>query len=359
MADLLQDVSAGAAASPVTIVRSGPSNDEAWNGFVAASPRASFYHRAEWRGINEREFGHRTCYLAAENSSGVVGVFPLVQLKSRLFGNIACSLPFVNFGGPCGESEDIERALLESAARVADEWAVDYLEIRSTRPLGDRYPCSTHKVSMTVDLASDPEAIFGAFKGDHRKDIRRAYKYGFTARFGTLDLVDDFYAILSESWRDLGTPIYAKSYLKSVAAAFPTSTRICVVYAADGTPAAAAFVGHQSGTVEGMWLGTRAAYRRQMVGYVLYWELIKDACKNGHRLFHLGRSTSESGSEQYKKKWNARPTQLYWQYLLRTRSEIPQLNVSNRKFQLAIAAWRRLPVPVTERIGPMIARSIP
>ena len=37
-------------------------------------------------------------------------------------------------------------------------------------------------------------------------------------------------------------------------------------------------MGHQSGVVEGLWLGTRAQFRRQMVGYVLYWEIIKDAC---------------------------------------------------------------------------------
>jgi lipid II:glycine glycyltransferase (peptidoglycan interpeptide bridge formation enzyme) len=108
-----------------------------------------------------------------------------------------------------------------------------------------------------------------------------------------------------------------------------------------------------------MWLGTRAQYRRQLVGYVLYWELIKDACEQGHHIFHLGRSTADSGSEQFKKKWNATATQLFWHYLLRTRSEIPQLNVNNRKYQMAISAWRRMPVGLTQRIGPLIARSIP
>ena len=43
--------------------------------------------------------GHESCYLAAFNQDRIVGVFPLVHVKSRLFGNIACSLPFVNYGG--------------------------------------------------------------------------------------------------------------------------------------------------------------------------------------------------------------------------------------------------------------------
>jgi FemAB-related protein (PEP-CTERM system-associated) len=346
-------------ASPTPVIRCDATHDAIWNGFVAASDRASFYHRAEWRRINEECFGHRTCYLGALDGDRIVGILPLVQVKSRLFGNIGCSLPFVNYGGPCGVDDEVERALLRASEAVAGEWGVDYLEMRSTRPLGEQYPCSMHKVSMTLELQPDPEQVFAAYKGDHRKDIRRAYKYGFVARFGTLDLLDDFYAVLRESWRDLGTPIYAQSYMRRVLEAFPASTRICVVHAEDGTPAAGAFIGEHNGTVEGLWLGTRGQYRRQMVGYVLYWELIRDACLRGQSRFHLGRSTAESGSEQFKRKWNASPKQLYWQYLLRNGAGIPQLNVRNPKYHLAIAAWRKLPVGVTERIGPLIARSIP
>jgi hypothetical protein len=45
--------------------------------------------------------------------------------------------------------------------------------------------------------------------------------------------------------------------------------------------------------------------------------------------------------------------------VLRTRSELPSLNVSNPKFQFAIQAWRMLPVRVTQRLGPYLARNIP
>jgi lipid II:glycine glycyltransferase (peptidoglycan interpeptide bridge formation enzyme) len=108
-----------------------------------------------------------------------------------------------------------------------------------------------------------------------------------------------------------------------------------------------------------MWLGMRQAYRRQLVGYVLYWEIIKNACERGYRRFHLGRSSKDSGGEQFKKKWNADAMQLYWQYILRTRQDIPSLNVTNPKYRMAIEAWRRLPLTMTRFVGPLIARSIP
>ena len=345
----------------MAIIRCSGSHDAIWNAFVDTCPRASFYHRAEWRGINEQCFGHRTAYIAAVEDGRFVGIFPLVQLKSVLFGNLACSLPFVNYGGPAGDTDEIEQALLEAGADVAAEWGVEYLEIRSQRHLGERFPASDHKVSMTVELNRDPDVVWNSYKAKvgPRQDIRKGYNNGFTARFGGVELLDPFYSVLSESWRDMGTPIYRKEYLRRVLATFPKETRICVVSAADGTPAAAALCGHHRDVVEGMWLGMRAEFRKQMVGYVLYWELIKDACQGGYARFHLGRSTAESGGAQFKKKWNAEAVQLYWQYILRTRDEVPALNVSNPRYQLAIKTWQRLPVPVTQVLGPFIARSIP
>lgn len=342
----------------MNIIRCGASNEAAWSAFVQASPRASFYHRWAWRAINERCFGHRTVCLAAMDGSRVVGVFPIVQVKSVLFGNVACSMPFVNYGGPCGESDDIEQQLLDAAEAVADEWRVEYLEIRSQRNLGERYACSDHKVSMAIALEADPETVLNRMKREQRAEIRRAYKNGFVARFGP-DLIDDFYTVLSESWRDLGTPIYRIDYLKAVLDAFPEATRVCVVYDAAGRPAAGAFDGLHNGIVEGMWLGMRSEYRKQLVGYVLYWELIKHACEIGCRSFHLGRSSKDSGGELFKKKWNAETLQLFWHYILRTRKEVPSLNPTNPKYQLAIKAWQRLPLAMTQALGPYIARSIP
>jgi lipid II:glycine glycyltransferase (peptidoglycan interpeptide bridge formation enzyme) len=111
--------------------------------------------------------------------------------------------------------------------------------------------------------------------------------------------------------------------------------------------------------VEGMWMGTRAKYRSQLAGYVLYWELIKHACEIGMRHFHLGRSSVESGGEAFKKKWNATATHLHWHYILGRRTELPNLNVTNPRFQLAIRTWRKLPPAIVNAIGPPIARCIP
>jgi FemAB-related protein (PEP-CTERM system-associated) len=340
------------------IGRCDDSHRDVWNAFVARQPMPSFYHRYEWRDINRKSLGHESCYLGAFEDDRLVGVFPLVHVKSRLFGNIACSMPFVNYGGPVGDRDEIEAALVDEAVRVAEAWGVDFLEIRSRRNLGGGLPTSLHKVSLTVEMSAGADALWAGFKTELRQHIRRGYKHGFTAKVGGPELVDDFYGVLAEAWRNTGTPIYAKTYLQHVARTFADHVRICVVYQG-ATPAAASFQAHEGTTAEGLWLGSRSRFRHDYAGYVLYWELLKDAANRGCRQFNLGRSTSHSGGEQFKRKWNACPEQLYWQYVLRTRQSIPQINVRNPRYQAAMWCWRHLPVGVTKVVGPPIARNIP
>ena len=219
-------------------------------------------------------------------------------------------------------------------------------------------PTSEHKVSLTLKLNPDPDVIWKTFTTKHRNDIRRAYKRGLEAKVGTADLLDVFYDVLSESWRYLGTPLYKKEYFKNILNEFPSSTKIFVVYYKD-SPVMAALNGYYKNTVEGMWAGLSGKFRKLQPTYVLYWEMIKHACENGFTNYHLGRSSTDSGGEFFKKKWTAQPRQLYWQYYLNRVDEIPQLNVQNPKYQIAINAWRRLPRSVVELAGPPIARCIP
>lgn len=332
----------------------------AWDDFLACTPGANFYQAYAWRIINRAQFGHDTRYLIARSADGdaICGVLPLVMLRSRLFGNILCSMPFVNFGGPCAVHAGVGRALLDRAATLTRELGADYAELRVLDPVGEDLPTSLHKVSMTIELDADPDKLWKDYTTKHRTNIRRVYKDAIQVRHGGLELLDAFYHVLSLSWQRLGTPIYQKAYFADILNRFPDATRIFIAYH-DQLPIAVALTGYYKDTVEGMWAGTSPAHQKLQPNYVLYWEMIKHACENGYRHFHLGRSTVDSNAEQFKKKWNAEGQQLYWHYILNGRSELPGLNVNNPKYRLAIALWKRLPLPITQWLGPHLARSIP
>ena len=92
------------------------SDDAAWESYVVGCPEATFFHRIGWRHIIEKVFRHRTHYLVAECGSTIVGVLPLAQVRSRLFGHSLASLPFAAYGG-AASSHPTATAALHAAAR--------------------------------------------------------------------------------------------------------------------------------------------------------------------------------------------------------------------------------------------------
>lgn len=343
---------------PPTVEVCRESDGASWNDFLASVPQGSFYHMYQWRQINERSLGHRTFYLIARDGASVRGVLPLTFVSSPIFGRILCSMPFVNYGGPVATDGAAMSALVQAAKTQANELKADYLELRCAEALETDMPVSTRKISMHIALDNDPDVLWNKFTSKHRTNIRRSQKNELQVVAGGSELLDTFYSVMEQSWRSLGTPFYSRSYFASILQALPDHTRIFVC-AKGNEPVAVAFNGYFNGTVEGLWAGGTELSRPLQANYTLYWEMIREACLRGCSRYHLGRSTADSGAEDFKKKWNATSSQLYWYFHRPAGGEMPQLNVDNPKYKLAIDLWRRLPLWVTRIVGPPLARVIP
>jgi len=86
-----------------------------WDAFVSACPEATFFHRAGWKTVIERAFGHRTHYLLAQRDGIIVGVLPLTEVNSCLFGHSLVSNVFCVYGG-IAAADDAARAALDAEA---------------------------------------------------------------------------------------------------------------------------------------------------------------------------------------------------------------------------------------------------
>ena len=124
--------------------------------------------------------------------------------SSRIFGKILCSMPFVNLGGPCAPIAGSDGRTGRGVSVILERTQAKFLEVRSRRRIDNNIAVSEHKVSMTVELCADSEAIWKAFTSKHRNNIRRAYGHGFTTVTGGAELLDPCYDVLLESWRNLG-----------------------------------------------------------------------------------------------------------------------------------------------------------
>ena len=92
----------------------------------------------------------------------------------------------------------------------------------------------------------------------------------------------------------------------------------------------------------------------------MYYDLMRLGGQSGFHLFDFGRSKREgSGSFDFKAHWGMNERPLPYEILLVRRKELPHYSPNNPKFQFAIRAWQRVPMPVARTVGPFLVRMVP
>src|SRR5665213_2545663 len=92
-----------------------PADAPAWDGLVAAAPEATFFHALAWRDVVEASLGHRGHYRCAWRGDRLVGLLPLVHVRSRLFCSALISTAFGVYGGILATDADAARAVAADA----------------------------------------------------------------------------------------------------------------------------------------------------------------------------------------------------------------------------------------------------
>ncbi|HEV8448935.1 MAG TPA: FemAB family XrtA/PEP-CTERM system-associated protein [Gemmatimonadaceae bacterium] len=329
----------------------------AWDAFVETQPGSTMCHRSGWRDVLSDVLGHETSLLAAVDEGGNWrGVLPLVRVRSVL-GHYLVSIPFMNDGGPLG-TDDAKAALVEYAVADAKRTRVKLLELRSRDPVPGPVTPSERKVAVHLALPDTVEALWAAtFKAKLRSQIRRPTKEGMIARNG-VDQLDAFYSVFSRNMRDLGTPVLPRSFFTRLRAVFGDSVSFTAVYDAGGLAAAAACCLTWKDEVEVTWASSLRELNHLSPNMLLYANLMEQAIGRGLRTFNFGRSTPESPTHRFKLQWGGQDRPLAWpSWSPGGAASTP--SPDRAAFRVATAVWRRLPMPVANRVGPLLSRHLP
>lgn len=340
----------------MTIRRLTSDRRRLWDNFVENNPAATFFHKAGWQDVIERSFGHRTDYLYAERHRKTIGILPLVQIDSWLFGNALVSTAFCVHGGPVAADSTVAAALITEAIRLADERNVDFLECRCPNPNpGEWKTLSDLYVSFRRPIDPDPEQNMLNIPRKQRAMVRKGIKSGLVSEID--DNVDRFYDIYATSVRNLGTPVYSKPYFRNLKQTFRDECEILTV--CDGKEAVSSVMSfYFRDQVLPYYGGGTDSSRRVAGNDFMYWELLRHACLKDVKWFDFGRSKVGTGSFHFKKNWGFSPEPLEYSYLLRRLDQLPEINPNNPKYKYFIALWKRLPLLVSKAVGPLIARNL-
>jgi serine/alanine adding enzyme len=311
-----------------------------------------------WLSVLSEGLGHEPLLLVATENDRPAGHLPLALVSSRIFGRHLISLPYVSTGGVAAD-EPVASRLVDAAIALAEELRVKQLQLRHETPLAHPAlsPGMEHKMHMRLALPATYDGLWKALDAKVRNQVRKAEKADFSVAWGGAELLRPFYDVFSRNMRDLGTPVYPRSLFAAILRHFENDAELCVVR--DGAaPIAAGIVVHGSGLTQVPSASSLREHNARCPNMLLYAYLLRRAIERGQLTFDFGRSSAESGTFRFKSQWGALPIPTAWQFYVRSGSP-GDVRPESGKFRLATRIWQRLPLCVTRRLGPIIAKGIP
>jgi FemAB-related protein (PEP-CTERM system-associated) len=327
--------------------------------FVAGHPNSEPFHRPQWSLAVARGCGQQAHYLIAERPDGTIaGVLPLTAVRSMLFGSALVSCGFGVDGGVLIEDPAAIPLLAAEANSLAVALQCPAIELRGG-PLPPGFTVREGQYAGFVrDLPAGDDAILTSIPRKQRAEVRKALDLDMQVSIGRgqTDRRDHF-QVYGESVRNLGTPVFPRRLFAAMLDAWGEDADVLTVRK-DGVPVASVLSLYFKGTVYPYWGGGTRAARGLRANELMYFALMRHAAARGCTRFDFGRSKIGTGAFSYKKNWGFEPRPLTYGIRVIGDGAPREINPLDPKFSLQIALWQKLPLWLTNRIGPWIARGL-
>ena len=320
--------------------------------FLAATPESTPFHLPAWSLAVAKGAGQRAHYLLAERADGaIVGVLPLTEMRSPLFGAALVSTGFGVDGGVLGDAVD---PLAAGAWDLAQHLGCPGVELRGGLAPAGWTTDDTSYLGFVRDLAADDEAELKAIPRKQRAEVRRALGFDLDVAIGTSPaMLAEHYRVYAESVRNLGTPVFPAALFRAVAA---TMDADLLTVRHRGRAVASVLSLYYAGTVYPYWGGGTHEARSLRANDRMYFALMAHARARGCTRFDFGRSKTDTGAAAFKKNWGF--IGVPRSYATRSAGPLRAVNPLNPKYALMVRTWKRLPLPVANLVGPWISRGL-
>lgn len=327
-----------------------------WRRYIENAHQAAFAHELEWRNVVEKTYRHTPYYLMAIDADTVAGLLPLFLVRSPFFGRFLVTAPYLSHGGLLAEDEQVAGALVEAARMLAVQKRVEYVEIRGLDKIGQGLRLKEKYCTYLLPLDSDPELVWSGMEKRARNTVRKAMKSGLLVEQGP-HLLSDFARASNRLMHELGTPFHGEAFFRNILTEFKDRAQIFMVRHRDGFIGGGLTVTFRE-TIAWVYGGCLKAYRDTAAMNLLTWEIIRYACQQGLGQLDFGRSQWDSGSALFKRQWGAHPVPLFYMYDVLERKQLPDIDPTSKRFQLAITIWKRLPFQIAKALGPHVIRGL-
>ena len=317
------------------------------------------FHLPAWMLGIERGTGQESLGLVAQRDGQIVGWLPLTLVHSPLFGRALVSSGFAVDGGPIASEPYVAQRLADAASELAVRHSCSDVELRGgATPVGWETISGKHS-GFVADLAPDDEAQLLAVPRKQRAEVRKSLKNPLTVTTGTSESDRAaHYACYAASVHNLGTPVFPRSLFDAVLRHFGDRADILTVWEGD-EPLASVLSLYHMGTVYPFWGGGVWRARETRANERMYYALMCHArAAKGCTRFDFGRSKTGSGPHSYKKNWGFEPQPLSYSRWTAPGADARDIDPTSDAYARKIALWKALPLPVANRLGPVISRGL-
>lgn len=318
-----------------------------WDTYVCQAPAGLPQQLTGWRDVLRQYPSH---YLLARQTGQVVGVLPLLAIRSWLLGSRLTTLP----GGLCADSDDVALALLEAGQKLGRRLGLPQLVIHDSRQVWPGLASSSYHVHWLVDLRPGSEAFWQGLDGNIRRQVRMARRNGLTVEIDRSGRsLPHFYDLFSRFTHQAGTPNFSLAFLQKVVASFPAGFNILLVRQQEKV-IGGYFQLEMGRRMFGLWGAALPQYLELRPVYLAYWEILAEAMRRDFHWLDMGRSPAGSNASKFKGQWGGTSFPIY--QLVFGRPAAPPLPANHTWFT---RLWPKLPYPLAQYLGPKLRHHIP
>jgi hypothetical protein len=335
-----------------------PAEHPHWDDLLLTTDRATFFHTSAWARVLSESYGYIPLYFTLIENGKLVGLIPVMEIKSFLTGSRGVSLPFTDMCNPVAVDQDAYWALLRKATEYGRKAKWNYIEMRGGTNFLPTQPASAKYFIHFLDLSADEGEIRSNFRTSFQRNIRKAEREGVTVTLErSWESVKVFYKLHCGTRRHHGLPPQPWSFFKKI--------HEHVIAAGKGFVALAKY--------QNRWAAGAlyALYRDQAIykygasdrgllhlrpNNLVMWEAIRWCCRNGIRSFSFGRTEPENeGLMRFKSGWGAKRDLLNYH----------KFDMCFNRFvgdkaglKTSYAAFKTLPIPMLRLAGHLLYRHV-
>jgi len=344
-------------------------DSHSWNAFVESNPCSTPYHLWEFGQALSSTYGYERYYLLARNDDEVVGVFPLIHIRSRLFGNRLLSLPFCEYGGPLvssnfGDLAQTAEGLFEEVLTIASSLNIDCIEIRNPSLHGELLEnegCHVVRryVTFEIDLSREKEHLWRSLDKKTRNSTRKAMKSELNVyEVSQEDDLKEYFLLYLKTQNRHGSPPHDFKLFRNLFRLNAENSMKILIAEYCAKPIAGAIVFHNKRNI--YWWGgvSDPKFRHLNATDILLWKIIEWGHESGFAGLNLGRTRYGTGIYHFKKGWGGIEIPLVDFVYHAESKDASTPDPSEGKYQFLTKLWSRLPVCISRRLGPRIIKQV-